>query len=228
MYMTNHTLLIVEDEIDVLMSNKEFFEMRGYIVHTAERISEAKLFLEENTPDLIILDVMLPDGSGVAFCKELHKWNSIPTLFLTCISDKQVVIEGIKNGGDDYMTKPYVLEELGVRCEAILRRASHESGLPEIDGILINTLKKRVYLQGQDVVLKPREYYLFVFLLKNMGKKFTAEELYRLFWEDSPNNDIRTVQVHISQLRKKLKMDNEGCIEITTLERKYYCLDYKD
>lgn len=221
-----NTILLVEDNTRIMNTNKEYFEFQGYSVLTAETLSDGKTALENHTVDLIILDIMLPDGSGIDFCAEMRKHRDVPVLFLTCLDDDASLVEGLKAGGDEYMTKPYKLSALSARAEALLRRVRLDKASEKsftVGPLLIDCGKRRVYLSGADSSLAPKEFDILLLLARDIGKGFTAEDIYSQVW-DNDLFDKRAVIVHISSLRKKLRMDDESPITITTEQRKYYCL----
>ncbi len=116
-------ILMVEDESDVLHINREYFEGKGYEVICASTLNQAGFLLEEHNPDLILLDVMMPDGSGFDFCRKVRQKTNAPIIFLTCRGENESVVNGLLQGGDDYVTKPYDLNVLNARVAAQLRRA---------------------------------------------------------------------------------------------------------
>ncbi len=218
-------ILLVEDETDILLTNQEYLKMCDYSVITAESIEDAyeKLALK---PDLIILDIMFEEGSGLDFCKDIRNYLSVPILFLSCLNEKEHVIEGLKSGGDDYLTKPYHLDELATRCSALLRRVDMDKrDLPsriEFGPLVLDWLQRVAYLNGESILLKPKEFSLLFYLAQNAERGFTASELYTAVWGMPNNDDVRTVNVHICNLRKKLKMDDDSPFEISMKDRKYY------
>ena len=219
-------ILLIEDNAVIMDSNREYLELLGYDVHTAYTIREGLQALESRRFDLIILDVMLPDWSGIDFCAKMRERFDIPFLFLTCLDDDATLVEGLKAGGDEYMTKPYSLAALSARAEALLRRVRIERSLEKsfrIGPLLINCGKRRVYLDDEDVMLTPKEFDVLLLLARDMGKGYTAEEIYSRVWGEEPF-DSRTVIVHISCLRRKLRMDEESPLSIATEKRKYYSL----
>ena len=117
-------ILLVEDDTDIMRINREFLEHEGYTVHCADSVQAASFQLEESIPDLVLLDVMLPDGNGMDFCRLLREKTQAPVIFLTARDESDSVIMGFRNGGDDYITKPYDLNVLKARIEAQLRRSS--------------------------------------------------------------------------------------------------------
>ena len=219
-------ILLLEDNAVIMDTNREYLTMQGYSIHTAPTIREGEEALEQQRFDLIILDIMLPDGSGIDFCAKMRERYDIPVLFLTCLDDDTSLVAGLNSGGDEYMTKPYSLAALYARAEALLRRVRIDRSAEKkffIGPLLIDCGKRRAYLDGGDVMLTPKEFDMLLLLARDMGKGFTAEEIYSRVWGDELF-DSRTVIVHISTIRKKLRMDDESPLSIATEKRKYYSL----
>jgi len=218
------TILLIEDETDIMQANQELLESAGYSVQLAENLKKGWVFINSSVPNLIVLDVMLPDGSGLDFCKRIRERYTVPILFLTCRNEQKHIIEGLKYGGDDYMTKPYNMEEFLLRCRAILRR-SETSNTPDIfhfSTLSLDIIQQKAYLRGEDTHLTPKEFALLLFFLKNPSKGFTAAELFESVWGISQVDDVRTVKVHIFNLRKKLMMDENSEVAINVSDRKHY------
>ena len=211
--MTQHTILLVEDSNDILTGNKKRLEQEGYRVMAARTLREARELLGKSFPDLAVLDILLPDGSGIDFCRQLVSVSRIPILFLTSLNDSEQVVKGLRAGGDDYLTKPYNEEEFLARIEALLRRmeqyaaASARSDDPRL---WLDTVSQTACWEGRDLHLNPKEYRLFLTLMNGRNRFLTAEELYSRVWSmNSSSVDIRTVEVHISRLRTKLNFGQE-------------------
>ncbi len=225
------TILLVEDETDILLTNQEYLEMCDYNVITAESIEEAYKKIVYK-PDLIILDIMFADGSGLDFCRDIRNYLTTPILFLSCLNEKDHVIAGLKAGGDDYLTKPYRLDELAARCSSLLRRVDMDKReLPSkivCGSLILDWLQRLAYLDGEAILLKPKEFALLLFLAQNAERRFTAAELYLAVWGMPGNDDVRTVNVHICNLRKKLRFDTDSTLQIAMEERKYYVLHKRD
>ena len=221
-----NNLLLLEDNAVIMDSNKEYLELMGYEVHTAFTIQEGLLALESKHFDLIILDVMLPDGSGIDFCAKMREHYDIPVLFLTCLDDDAALVAGLRAGGDEYMTKPYSLEAMSARVEALLRRVRMERSSEKsfnIGPLSIDCGRRRVYLYGEDALLTHKEFDVLLLLARDMERGYSAQEIYSRIWGDEMF-DSRTVIVHISSIRKKLRMDDESPVSIITEKRKYYKL----
>jgi DNA-binding response OmpR family regulator len=221
-----NNILLIEDNAVIMYTNKEYLEFNGYAVYTAPALNDGENILASQHIDLIILDIMLPDGSGIDFCAKIRKRYDIPVLYLTCLDDDASLIAGLKAGGDEYMTKPYSLAALTARVEALLRRVKIERAKEKsftVGHLYIDCGKRRVYVYNEDALLSPKEFDLFLFLARNTGRGFTAEDIYSQVWGDMAF-DSRTVVVHISHLRKKLQLGDESPISIITERRKYYSL----
>lgn len=222
-----NTILIIEDNARILDTNKEYLETEGYTVHTAATLAEGMAVLQKEAVDMIVLDIMLPDGSGIDFCAEIRKQYDIPVLYLTCLEEDTTLVNALKAGGDEYMTKPYKLEALSARVMALLRRVRLERSAPKfltVGPLTVDCGKRVMFLNGKDMMLKPKEFDLLLALVRSMDRRYTAVELYNLVWPGKANDtgtDVRTVAVHISSLRKKL--ENSPFI-IVTEQRKYYSL----
>lgn len=213
--MNNAAILLVEDNAEIMKANRRMLELRGYGVRTAASLAEAGRAIAEAPPDLMVLDIMLPDGSGLDFCRQLRgNAAGIPILFLTVLNENSDVVAGLRAGGDDYLTKPYDYDVLMARIEALLRRARRDGAsgpLRAVGPFAFDHTAHRVYRDGRDTLLKPREYALFRLLMENPGVFFPAEVLFRRVWASDPAGDLRTVYAHVSCLRKKLALrDGDG------------------
>ncbi|HWR19497.1 MAG TPA: response regulator transcription factor [Clostridia bacterium] len=224
--MRNPRILIVEDETDVLSLNRRHFEEQGYEVDTAKTLSEARTKLWERPPDLVLLDVMLPDGTGFDFCAELRKITTAPIIYLTCLGNNEHIIKGLMAGGDDYIVKPYNLDVLSARVMAQLRgRGLLSAGRVELPPLSIDLCSGRVTLDGEDIPLAQKEMQMLAHLASNAGKEFSAEDLYRAVWGEPIGAYKNTVKTHISNLRRKLKLDDGSPFELyMTSSRKYLFL----
>ena len=217
-------ILVVDDESDILALNKRRFEAQGYEVMTAASVRQAKAAIEEWPPDLILLDVLLPDGSGFDFCRELRSATTAPILYLTCVDSDSGIIHGLTEGGDDYMTKPYNLDVLSARVHALLRRSERSGvGRVSLPPLEIDLVTGRARLNGEDLLLSPKELQLLAYLASNVGRGFSADELYKAVWGDA--SDVpTTVKVHISKLRKKLNLDGVSPFDLTLTANHEYML----
>ena len=224
--MQKTRILLVEDDKDIQKINVVFLARRGYEIVTANTVASASEVINQNNLNLIVLDVQLPDGSGMAFCERIRQTTTVPIIFLTCFGDEKDKIKGLMAGGDDYMTKPYSLSELGARIHAQLRRASlNDIRMIEYPPLRIDRIAQRVYINNTDVVLTPKEYQILLILVENAGRPMTAAELYERLWGLSPMEGVKTVHVHISSIRKKLNLESDCGVTIKTIRNIGYCFE---
>ncbi len=205
-------ILVVEDDRDLCELLEYNLGRSGYQVRTVGRVAEAREALTGERPDIIVLDVMLPDGDGFDYCRELRAdqaFRSIPILFLTARSQEIDKVLGLEIGGDDYITKPFSPRELLARVKAHLRRggpAAADAPVPKRAGPLaIDPTSHRVTVNGKPVTLTATEYKLLEFLFSNPGRVYSREQLLRAIWGDSTHVTPRNVDVHIRRLRERIE-----------------------
>ncbi len=224
-------ILVVEDDRDLCELLEYNLGRSGYQVRTAGRVTDARAALQEDRPDLIVLDVMLPDGDGFDFCRELRAdqaLRGVPILFLTARSQEIDKVLGLEIGGDDYITKPFSPRELLARVKAHLRR-----GGPAGDGppprragpLAIDPTSHRVTLHGEPVMLTATEYKLLEFFFATPGRVFSREQLLRAIWGDSTHVTPRNVDVHIRRLRERIEEEPENPKWIQTVRGFGYRFD---
>jgi len=221
--MKKTRILLVEDETDVLQVNKVFLEEQGYEVFGAETLREARNRLWEYPPDLILLDVLLPDGSGYDFCREIRQISLAPVIFLTCLGEDGDIVTGLKKGGDDYIVKPYNLSVLHARITAQLRRrgATTEISLPPLH---INLTTGTAKLEGEEIDLTRKEFQLLVYLIENRGLELSQSQIYEGIWNAPPETMGNTVRMHISRLRQKLRLNDGSAFELSASGQNYIFL----
>jgi DNA-binding response OmpR family regulator len=221
--MKKAKLLLVEDETNVLAINQEYFESKGYDIVCATTLSKARLQLEEHTPDLILLDVMMPDGTGWDFCGELRLKTNAPVIFLTCRDENESVVNGLLKGGDDYVTKPYDLNVLHARVAAQLRRSGVMSaGKIELLPLSLDLLTGEAILNGKNLYLTQKELQLLAYFVLFAGRRLSCNEIYQRAWGSLPVNASRTISVHVAKLRKKMQLDDNSCFEIKNTGKEEY------
>ena len=201
-------ILLVEDQKDIQIANKIILERRGgYNVRLAMNLAEARQNIKELVPDLIVLDIMLPDGSGLDFLAELRNdFNlNIPVLLLTALSETSDELKGILAGGDDYITKPYDNKILLARIERSLQRVRQMPASLSIGKIKIDTASKRAYVDGKDMTLNSKEISLLEQFVQNPQKIMTSEYLYEKIWGQKMLSDDTALRKAISSLRIKLQ-----------------------
>ena len=221
--MRNPRILMVEDETDILSLNKQHFEEQGYEVDAARTLGEARAKLWEGPPDLVLLDVQMPDGSGYDFCAEIRKMTSTPIIYLTGMGSDDNIVKGLTEGGDDYIVKPYRLDVLSARVMAMLRRQGLSgAGRIEVPPLAIDLRSGKVTLGGVEVPLTQKELQLLAYLVSNIGQAFSAEQLYSAVWDEIAGVYQNTVRMHISNIKRKLKLDDGSPFEIAlTGDRRY-------
>ena len=211
----NARIMIVEDEEPLSLLLRYNLEAEGYEVETIARGDDADTQLREGTPDLVVLDWMLPGLSGIELCRRLRarpETRSLPIIMLTARGEESERIRGLSTGADDYIVKPFSVPELIARVRALLRRASPErvAAVLAFDDLELDREKKRVSRGGREVGLGPTEYRLLEFLMARPGRVFSREQLLDGVWGSEVYIDERTVDVHIGRLRKALNHSQEA------------------
>jgi two-component system phosphate regulon response regulator PhoB len=225
----NANILIVEDEEALTLLLRYNLETQGYEVETIARGDEADTRLREGTPDLVILDWMLPGLSGIELCRRLRarpETRQLPIIMLTARGEESERVRGLSTGADDYIVKPFSVPEFLARVNALLRRASPErvADVLSFGDIAIDREKKRVSRAGQAIDLGPTEYRLLEFLMERPGRVFSREQLLDGVWGSDIYIDERTVDVHVGRLRKALNRGHESD-PIRTVRGAGYALD---
>ena len=219
------TVLLVEDNKKLCEINRRALEKKGYAVFTALTLGQARERLSSLDPDVILLDVVLPDGSGFDFCEDIRNATKAHILFLTSRREHEDKLRGMTLGGDDYITKPFKLEELLVRVAAAMRRRDmHETPAQTIKmgGLTLDVIAGQAFIDGTDILLTKKEFAMLLLLIQSKSGNMSAEYLYEKVWNQPMNNDKNAVKKQVSNLRKKL----EGSGYTVTFERGGgYCFD---
>jgi len=202
-------ILVVEDEADLALLLTYNLEAEGYAAESVERGDEAELRLVETTPDLVILDWMLPGVSGLEICRRLRAREStrtLPVIMLTARGEEGERVRGLSVGADDYVVKPFSVPELMARVRALLRRARPERVAVKLTAgaLELDRETRRVRRGNRDVHLGPTEFRLLEYLMEKPGRVFARSQLLDSVWGMSAEIDERTVDVHIGRLRKAL------------------------
>jgi two-component system KDP operon response regulator KdpE len=201
-------VLVVDDEPQILRALRTSFRAAGYDVETAETAEQALAVLATNPPDAVVLDLVLPDGKGTDVCREFRKWSTAPVLVLSVVGDEAEKVAALDAGADDYVTKPFGIEELLARLRAALRRVDAPAEPVVVLGDLRIDLEKRaVSVRGEAVQLTPHEFGLLRVLARNPGKLLTHEMLLREVWGRGYGAEAHYLHVYVSQLRRKLEPD---------------------
>ena len=218
------TILLVEDNPHIMKINAEMLALRGYEVLKASSAAQAREQLYWHTVDLIVLDIMLPDGNGVALCQEFKRLYHIPILFLTALSSNRDVVEGLRAGGDDYLLKPYDLEVLVARIEARLRSDADSRRYFCYGCLKLDTVSLTGYVNDRAIMLTQKEFTVLLLLARNAERKVSQAELLREVWGSESDADNRALWTLISRLRKKLN-SKESRLEISSLRGGGYLLE---
>ena len=214
-------ILIVEDEPDLITSLAQALREEGYAVDTA-RDGDDGLFNAEGTDyDAIVLDVMLPGMDGWEILRRLRKSKKTPVLMLTARDQTRDRVKGLDIGADDYVVKPFDLEEVFARLRAIIRRSANQTtSLIEVGEVRINTAARNITIKGKPVELTAREYSLVEFLALHRGEVVTRTQLYEHLFDENESSMSNLLDVHVSNVRKKL-----GADFIVTRRGHGYCIE---
>jgi two-component system, OmpR family, KDP operon response regulator KdpE len=201
-------VLVVDDEQQILRALRTSLRGAGYEVETAESAEGALASAALRPPDAIILDLVLPDGSGIEVCRELRRWSSTPVIVLSAVGEEREKVAALDAGADDYVTKPVGIDELLARLRAVLRRTT-PSGEPiiEIGELVVDLEKRSVSTGGVPVHLTPHEFELLRVLALNEGKLMTHRALLHEVWGPGYGDESNLLHVNVSQLRRKIEPD---------------------
>lgn len=229
-----NTVLVVEDEENLLEALRYNLEREGYAVNTAIDGEQALLSARDSAPDLVILDVMLPQLDGFEICRILRRRSDVPILMLTARGEEIDRVVGLELGADDYVTKPFSIRELMARVRNLLRR-SHRAPSATDDAspadilrsgdLEIDSVSHIVRLNGELLELKPREFDLLALLAKNKARAFTRDQILERLWGHDYYGDSRTVDVHIRWLREKIEPQPSKPVRIVTIRGVGYRFD---
>ena len=213
-------ILIVEDELAISMVLGAYIENAGYDVDYAYNGEEALQKLEEETPALILLDIMMPYVDGWSVLSFIRKKSACPVIMLTALSDTEQKLKGFENGADDYITKPFIGEEVIARVQAVLRRSptyQEDERMKYYGDLKINYVSHQVFLNGIEVPFTPRDLSVFLFLASNPNQTFTRDQLLDHVWGSDYDGSDRAVDLAIKSIRKLLNGWDPKDGEIKTL-----------
>ena len=199
-------ILIVEDDISISNLIKICLKQHGYLYETAYDGMTAANLIENNFYDLILLDIMLPEINGYDLLGYIKEYN-FPVIFLTAKADINDKVKGLRLGADDYITKPFDLQELIARIETVLRRYKKDNRIFTINNIQVDTYSRTVYKDGIEQFLTPKEYELLLLFIRNINITLYRETLYEYVWKEEYYGNTRTVDLHIQRLKKKLGLE---------------------
>ena len=210
--MADRSVLVVEDEENLLEALRYNLEQEGYGVLTAGDGAAALETARSASPDLVVLDVMLPQLDGLEVCRILRRESDLPILMLTAKGEEIDRVVGLELGADDYVTKPFSMRELMARVRAMLRRPRRSAAGRLADplrsgSLAVDVEAHRATLNDEDLKLKPREFELLALFLRNRGRAFTRNQILEQLWGHDYIGDVRTVDVHVRWLREKIESD---------------------
>jgi two-component system, OmpR family, KDP operon response regulator KdpE len=206
--MNEALVLVVDDEPQILRALQTNLRGAGYDVAIAATAREALAAAAMRPPDAVILDLVLPDRSGVEVARELRSWSAAPILVLSVVGDESEKVAALDAGADDYVTKPFGIDELLARLRALLRRAGPSTEpVLEVGELVIDLDKRLVTVDGRRVQLTPNEFDLLRVLAQNEGKLMTHPTLLREVWGPAYGTESHYLHVYVSQLRRKLEDD---------------------
>ena len=198
-------ILVVEDNPNILNFIQKGLQEQSYAVDTASDGKEGFYLATTNSYDMIILDIMMPFMSGIELCKELRTYKiQTPILMLTAKDDSEDIIEGLDNGADDYMTKPFVLKELLARIRALTRRKPNQSTAITFKDLQLDVIKKSVNRAGTDIELTAKEFAILELLIKNQNQIVSDSMIIESVWDMNYSNASNLIKVYIYRLRNKV------------------------
>jgi two-component system KDP operon response regulator KdpE len=201
-------VLVVDDEPQILRALQMKLSSAGYIVETAATAKDALAQAAMRPPEAVILDLLLPDGSGTDVCRELRRWSSAPILVLSAVGEEKEKIDALDAGADDYVTKPFSGDELLARLRAALRRTGPSTEpVIEVGELRIDRDKRSVTMAGEAISLTPTEYDLLRLLAENEGKLLTHPAILRAIWGPAYHEESNYLHVYVSHLRRKIEPD---------------------
>ena len=222
--MEETNILVVDDEKEIADLLEIYLISDGFQVLKAYSAKEGLRILEEKKIDLVLLDVMMPDMNGFQVLQEIRKKNNVPVLMLTAKSDEEDKVSGLRLGADDYLTKPFGINELMARVNSLIRRyttlnpvAGSEAATMLLKDMVIDKVNRTVTLQNLPVELTGKEFDLLVFLASNKGRVFTKKQIYTQVWAEEYAFDDSNIMSFISKLRKKIEPNPEQPFYIQTV-----------
>jgi len=220
--MNGRTILIIDDDELLVGAIEKKLQTAGFTVQTATTGSRGRELIRESPPDLVILDLALPDDDGTDICRTVRASSKVPIIMLTGRAEETDRIVGLELGADDYVTKPFSLSELVARARAVLRRIEPQKAQPEEPavlsgaGVTVNMRAHEVLVDEAPVSLTPTEYKLLVALMKQQGEVVSAQKLLEAVW-GYREYDTHLVEVHVANLRGKIEKDPKNPSRIHTL-----------
>ena len=223
-------ILLVEDDRILAFSIEYTLKEEGFQICIADNLAAARKFLQQLQFDLVLLDVKLPDGDGYELCKEIHQTSQLSVIFLTACDQEVNIVQGLDQGADDYITKPFRIRELVSRIKAVLRRSaknSHKSEVMTTGELQVYILEGKIKKNGQEIILTALEYRLLLTLISNAKQVLSRNLILENLWDiDGEFIDDNSLSVYIRRLRKKIEDNPANPRYIVTVRGLGYKWDY--
>jgi len=208
-------ILAVDDDVQVLHLVRDTLETEGYRVITADSGEAAVAAFEQQLPDLVVLDIMMPKMDGFEVCRRLREWSQVPIIMLSARGNKSDKVKCLDLGADDYVTKPFSVEEMLARVKAVLRRSQATFPTPSRDAfnsgsLEIDFARRRVTVTGKEIRLTPTEFHLLQELVLNVGKVLTHSYLLNKVWGPEYQDERQYLHVFVGCLRTKIRLERQG------------------
>lgn len=205
--------ILIEDERQIRRFVRTALEGEGWVVHEADTMRQGLTDAGTRKPDLIILDLGLPDGDGVEFLRDLRGWSGVPVIVLSARVNEHEKIAALDAGADDYLTKPFEMKELSARIRALLRRPSVFSGsILQVGFLCLEPTAFKVTRHGEEIPLLPKEFALLEFMMRHPNQVFSAEALLDRVWASDSEASPETIRTYIKRLRKKIDLEGQQSI----------------
>jgi len=203
--MSLYTILLVDDEKRMLDLLDLYLSPKGYHCVKCESGLSAIQYLENNQVDLVLLDIMMPEMDGWETCKRIREFSNVPIIMVTARDQTTDIVQGLKIGADDYITKPFDESELLARIEAVLRRSVGKHSKMEFQGLVWDEDQHKVQYKNHPICLTPKEFAVLGLFLKNPNRVFSREQIIVSLWGYNANTEERTIDSHVKNIREKLR-----------------------
>lgn len=205
--MSKARLLVVDDEPQIIRGLSVILSGAGYEVETADTAERGLDAVAVRPPDAMLLDLVLPDRSGVEVCEEIRRWSELPIVVLSAVGDEREKVRALDAGADDFVTKPFGSDELLARLRAVLRRTRDGGSDPRVDlgGLVVDLAAREVTLEGVPTHLTPIEFDLLAMLARNSGRLVTHSQLLREVWGPGYETETHYLRVHVAHIRSKIE-----------------------
>jgi two-component system response regulator RegX3 len=221
-------VLLVEDESSFVDALTVGLTSENFQVAAAQNLAEARTLLASTNPDVILLDVMLPDGSGVDFCREIRSSTTAPVIMVSARTDELDIVLGLEFGAADYVTKPYRFRELVARIRAVLRRsaaAAHDDQSVTFGDVVVDFTRRAVTKAGTEIEFSRKEFDLLALFLGRLGQVVTRDECLDALWWGQDLTDTRTLDTHVKRLRHKIEDNPAEPVHLITIRGVGFRLD---